>query len=60
MAGNESQFQSLGNGAYRVNGARVSPTTGRYVTRNAESGRIVTRKNDSASAAPSSKAARNK
>ena len=29
----KSSFQSLGNGAYRVSGARVSPTTGRYVTR---------------------------
>ena len=41
MTANESQFQSLGNGAYRVNGARVSPSTGRYVTRNAEAGRAI-------------------
>lgn len=27
-----SSFQDLGDGAYRVSGARVSPTTGRYVT----------------------------
>jgi hypothetical protein len=33
MASNNSSFQSLGNGTFRVSGARVSPTTGRYVTR---------------------------
>ena len=32
-----SSFQSLGNGAYRVSGARVSPTTGKYVTRSSVS-----------------------
>lgn len=26
-------LQSLGNGAYRVSGVRVDPTTGKYVTR---------------------------
>jgi hypothetical protein len=34
MASNSSSFQSLGNGTFRVSGARVSPTTGRYVTGN--------------------------
>lgn len=33
MASSSSSFQSLGNGTFRVSGARVSPTTGRYVTR---------------------------
>lgn len=37
MASNSSSFQNLGNGAYRVSGARVSPTTGRYVTRSSSS-----------------------
>ena len=32
MPRKKSQFQSLGSGTYRVMGARVSPTTGRYVT----------------------------
>lgn len=56
MAGSSNQqFQSLGNGAYRVTGARVSPTTGRYVTRSSESGRIVTRETESGSASSASK-----
>jgi hypothetical protein len=39
MANNSgSSFQSLGNGAFRVSGARISPTTGRYVTRSSASG----------------------
>lgn len=59
MATNESQFQNLGNGAYRVSGARVSPTTGRYVTGNAEANRATTPKSGSASAT-SSKTARKK
>ncbi|WP_186376983.1 hypothetical protein [Curtobacterium pusillum] len=37
MANNSSSFQSLGNGAFRVSGARISPTTGRYVTRSSAS-----------------------
>lgn len=37
MASSDSSFQSLGNGAYRVSGARVSPTTGKYVTRSSVS-----------------------
>lgn len=28
-----SSFQPLGDGAYRVSGARVSPTTGLYITK---------------------------
>lgn len=31
-------LQSLGNGAYRVSGVRVNPTTGKYVTRSSASG----------------------
>lgn len=38
MKSTSSQFQSLGNGTYRVTGARVSPTTGRYLTASAKSG----------------------
>jgi hypothetical protein len=30
---NGYSLQSLGNGAYRVSGIRVNPTTGKYVTR---------------------------
>lgn len=30
---NGYSLQSLGNGAYRVSGVRVNPTTGKYVTR---------------------------
>ncbi|XUK64623.1 hypothetical protein ABMA10_21860 [Plantibacter sp. RU18] len=37
MTNDSSSFQSLGNGAYRVSGARVSPTTGKYVTRSSAS-----------------------
>jgi hypothetical protein len=33
MAGNrDGGFQNLGNGNFRVTGARVNPTTGRYIT----------------------------
>ncbi|ROS22099.1 hypothetical protein EDF22_3605 [Rathayibacter sp. PhB127] len=32
-----NSFQSLGNGGFRVSGARISPTTGRYVTRSSAS-----------------------
>lgn len=35
MAG-KRQLQHLGGGTYRVTGARVSPTTGKYVTRSSE------------------------
>lgn len=31
-------LQSLGNGAYRVSGVRVNPTTGKYVTRSSAGG----------------------
>lgn len=34
---NGYSLQSLGNGAYRVSGVRVNPTTGRYVTRSSAS-----------------------
>lgn len=35
---NGYSLQSLGNGAYRVSGVRVNPTTGKYVTRSSASG----------------------
>lgn len=41
MASNSSSFQNLGNGAYRVSGARVSPTTGRYVTRSSSASKSL-------------------
>lgn len=43
MAAKKSQFQSLGGGVYRVTGARVSPTTGRYVTQSARISEGVSR-----------------
>jgi hypothetical protein len=38
MKSTSNQFQNLGNGTYRVTGARVSPTTGRYLTASGKSG----------------------
>jgi hypothetical protein len=35
MADSKSSFQNLGNGTYRVGGARRSAITGRYVTNTA-------------------------
>lgn len=55
MAAEKNQLQNLGNGTYRVVGARVSPISGRYVvqqressstfvSRSAATGRFVTRR----------------
>lgn len=57
MAANRNQLQNLGNGTYRVVGARVSPISGRYVvqaregagrsvSRSVITGRFVTRRAD--------------
>ena len=52
---NGSSFQNLGNGAYRVSGAAVSPTTGRYVTRSSQTGRTTSSGSPASSTSKSTK-----
>lgn len=42
-----SRLQSLGNGAYRVTGVRVSPVTGRYLTGSGAPSRVVVKRPNS-------------
>lgn len=52
MATKSTSFQNLGNGTYRVGGARVNPNNGQYVVR--ESG-VAARNTNSTQAANSSR-----
>ncbi len=49
MTQRAGEFQSRGNGEYRVTGARRSAKTGRYVVRSAGNGQYPSRSKDGAS-----------
>lgn len=56
MAKKKSILQYLGNGEYRVTGARVHPLTGLYIIPGAESSQTESAKSDSPSTKPVPKA----